>query len=261
MSERPFTQKVNLGEDPIRNTMLGFDVKYNTDVPWLTKALDKLPIYSTKDMSTFTFYGEVARLQPGHSKVIGKNGNIYIDDFEGSSNGYDIRQPVQSWRLASTPRGSRDVNGRVMFPESDRFDSLYNFNRAKLNWYNIDPCFNQSQSCTPQYIKDNPVQYIDHYTRQILQSEVFPNRSNNLVNNTLQTFDLTFDPRTRGPYNYESKLFANAFSYGIDDSGYLNNPKTRWGGIMRSLDNTDFEASNVEYVEFWVLDPFSSSIL
>ncbi len=256
MSERPFTQKVNLGEDPIRNTMLGFDVKYNTDVPWLTKALDKLPIYSTKDMSTFTFYGEVARLQPGHSKVIGKNGNIYIDDFEGSSNGYDIRQPVQSWRLASTPRGSRDVNGRVMFPESDRFDSLYNFNRAKLNWYNIDPCFNQSQSCTPQYIKDNPVQYIDHYTRQILQSEVFPNRSNNLVNNTLQTFDLTFDPRTRGPYNYESKLFANAFSYGIDDSGYLNNPKTRWGGIMRSLDNTDFEASNVEYVEFWVLDPF-----
>ena len=256
MSERPFTQKVNLGEDPIRNTMLGFDVKYNTDVPWLTKALDKLPIYSTKDMSTFTFYGEVARLQPGHSKVIGKNGNIYIDDFEGSSNGYDIRQPIQSWRLASTPRGSRDGSGRIMFPESDRFDSLYNFNRAKLNWYNIDPCFNQSQACTPQYIKDNPVDFIDHYTRQILQSEVFPNRSNNLVNNTLQTFDINFDPRIRGPYNYESKLFANAFSYGIDDSGYLNNPKTRWGGIMRSLDNTDFEASNVEYIEFWVMDPF-----
>jgi len=256
MSERPYTQKVNLGEDPIRNTMLGFDMKYNSDVPWLTKALDKLPIYSTKDMSTFTFYGEVARLQPGHSKVIGKAGNIYIDDFEGSSNGYDIRQPVQSWRMASTPNGSKDASGRVMFPESSRFDSIYNFNRAKLSWYNIDPCFNQNQSCTPKYIQDNPADYITHYTRQILQSEVFPNRSNNTINNTLQTFDLSFDPTLRGPYNFESKPFANAFSYGIDDSGHLNNPKTRWGGIMRSLDNTDFEASNVEYIEFWVMDPF-----
>ena len=26
--------------------------------------------------------------------------------------------------------------------------------------------------------------------------------------------------------------------------------------MMRSLETTDFEAANIEYIEFWMLDPF-----
>ncbi len=258
LSERPFTQKVNIGEDPTRNTIFGADIKYNTDLPWLTKGLDKLPIYSTKDMSTFTFNGEVARLQPGHSKLIGKDGVIYLDDFEGTNSGFDIRLPAQNWKLASTPRNAVNASGTILFPEANNYDSTSNFNRAKLSWYTIDPSFMQENSqFLPTYVKDNPADYIDHYTRQIQQTEVYPNKSlNGSFQNVLPTLDLKLDPRQRGPYNFDSKPFATTYSSGIDDSGYLNNPKSRWAGIMRNIDNTDFEQTNVEYIEFWMLDPF-----
>ena len=258
LSERPFTQKVNIGEDPTRNTIFGADIKYNTDLPWLTKALDKLPIYATKDMSTLTFNGEVARLQPGHSKLIGKDGVIYLDDFEGTNSGFDIRLPAQNWKLASTPRGAVNDNGTILFPEATRYDSTYNFNRAKLSWYSIDPSFTQENSqFLPTYIKENPVDYINHFTRQIQQTEVYPNKSlNGSFQNVLPTLDLFFNPREKGPYNFDSKPFQTTYASGIDDSGYLNNPKSRWAGIMRNIDNTDFEQTNVEYVEFWLLDPF-----
>ena len=29
-----------------------------------------------------------------------------------------------------------------------------------------------------------------------------------------------------------------------------------WGGIMRKVETTDFEATNMEYIEFWLMDPF-----
>ena len=67
LSERPFTQKVNIGDDPISNTIMGADIKYQTDAPWLTKALNALPFYKTKEMSKISTYGEFAYLQPGHS--------------------------------------------------------------------------------------------------------------------------------------------------------------------------------------------------
>lgn len=261
LSERPFTQKVNIGEDPTRNTIFGADIKYNTDLPWLTKALDKLPIYATKDMSTLTFNGEVARLQPGHSRLIGKDGTIYLDDFEGTNNGFDIRLPAQNWKLASTPRGAVNAAGEIMFPEANNYDSTANFNRAKFTWYTIDPSFVMDNNVgslvtIPDYIKADPSKYIDHYTRQIQQTEVFPNKQVAPFQNILQTLDLRYEPSVRGPYNFEANNFSGPYSFGIDDSGYLNNPRSRWGGIMRNIDNTDFEQNNVEYIEFWLLDPF-----
>lgn len=43
---------------------------------------------------------------------------------------------------------------------------------------------------------------------------------------------------------------------GINDKYQLNSPETRWGGIMSKLNTNDFEANNVEYIDFWVLNPF-----
>jgi cell surface protein SprA len=36
----------------------------------------------------------------------------------------------------------------------------------------------------------------------------------------------------------------------------LLDPKKAFGGIMRNVDQTDFETSNIEYIEFWLQDPF-----
>ena len=145
LTERPFTQKVNIGEDPISNTIFGADVKYETNAPWLTKLLDKLPIYSTKEMSVISAYAEVAHLSPGHQKSINGadgQGQIYIDDFEGSTTNYDLKNPLNNWKLASTPRFAPGPNGKVLFPEADLTSDLrYGYNRAKFAWYRIDNTF------------------------------------------------------------------------------------------------------------------------
>ena len=36
----------------------------------------------------------------------------------------------------------------------------------------------------------------------------------------------------------------------------LPNPEQNFGGIMRGLQTTDFERANVQFIEFWVMDPF-----
>lgn len=259
LSERPYTQKVNIGDDPIRNTIMGLDLKYEDNIPWLTKALDRLPFYSTKEMSTISSYAEVAYLKPGHSRAINnqnKEGQVYIDDFEGTSNGYDLKTPPIAWKLASGPRNSTDASGKVMFPEVARInDSTAGYNRAKIAWYRIDNSF--FNSTAPDVVKNDPNNTSNHYVRLVPTPEVFPNRPVQTLDQNLYTFDLSYYPRDRGAYNYEySNNPTPGVSAGINTDGSLKSPATRWGGIMRSIDNNDLEATNVEFIEFWMLDPF-----
>ncbi len=143
LSERPFFTKMNYGEDPIRNTMYGVDFNYRTQSPGLTRLLNKLPFYESNTVSSINAYGEGAYLKPGHPAQIGSgsSGLIYVDDFEGTRNSIDLRFPFISWALASTPQG----NG--LFPEATLIDSIpYNYNRAKLAWYNIEPILQDRNS-------------------------------------------------------------------------------------------------------------------
>ncbi len=250
LTERPFTQKVEFGEDPIRNTVLGLDVNYQAEAPYLTRLLDKLPLYSTTATSYITATAEGAALLPGHPRQIdfldGGAGAVYIDNFEGTRSSYDLRQPAQGWTLASTPLGARDRTGALLFPEAALRDSLpYGRNRAKLAWYFIEPTLvDGGGNGVPDYVKKDPAQ---HYIRLIQQQEVFPQRSINAFNSVLGTLDLSYYPRERGQYNFDTDVAAD---------GRLNNPRRRWGGIQRPIENSDFEQSNVEFLEFWVMDPF-----
>ncbi|MES2620608.1 MAG: cell surface protein SprA, partial [Bacteroidota bacterium] len=228
-----------------------------------TKGLDKLPIYSTKEMSTISTYGEMAYLKPGHSKAINltdKSGQVYLDDFEGTSNGYPLTQPSISWKLASTPRNSVDMNNTIILSEGNLVsDERYGYNRAKIAWYRIDNSF-FAENNSPDVVKGNPdplTNLRSHYVRLIPTQEVFPNRPNQTLDQNLYTFDLTYKPRERGPYNYEASSSPTpGISAGVDIDGSLKSPQTRWGGVMRSIDNNDLEATNVEFIEFWMLDPF-----
>ncbi len=251
LSERPFFTKVNLNEDPIRNAMYGVDVSYRRDLPRLTKWLDKLPFYSTTAPSSVNAYFEGAVLKPGHAPQIGrgKNGVIYIDDFEGSKSGIDLRFPPISWMLASTPSGAKDVFGATMFPEADSNNSLiYGINRAKMAWYQIEQSLQQYRGA------NNPINdaglLSDPRTRAVYQKEIFPQRTTGFGESQLVTFDLSYYPQERGPYNYSSSPLQ------INAAGKLQNPRKKWGGLMRSLDQTDFETANIEFTEFWLQDPF-----
>ncbi len=256
LSERPFTQKVNVGDDPIQNRMLGFDINYSTEAPWLTRALDKLPLYSTKETSTITISGEVANFKPGSSPAINQGGQgvIYLDDFEGSRAAYDLRFPFIAWEIASTPAGVRGPDDRVLFPEAERFDNLeYGKNRAKIAWYTIDPLFLTNNAATPEHL--NRDDQSSNFVRQVSELEIFPTQQfapGTLT--TMATFDLAYYPSEVGPYNFDA--LPTGISAGLTPAGFLRNPNTRWGGIMRALQTNDFEAANIEFIEFWVMDPY-----
>jgi cell surface protein SprA len=249
LTERPFTQKTTFGEDPIKNTVLGLDANYQSEFPSLTRLLDKLPVYSTTSPSFINATGEVATLRPGHSKQINAldpEGSIYIDDFEGARSSYDLKFPFNTWTLSATPFGSTDKAGNILFPEAGSSDNLsYGFNRARLAWYFIEPSLLDPGGGIPEYVKQDPNQ---HYIRIVQQQEVFPNKAQNNLQNVLSTLDLAFYPRERGPYNFDPA--------GVEADGRLNNPQGRWGGIMKPIEYSDFEASNVEFIELWMMDPF-----
>ena len=249
LRERPLTQKVNIGDEPVNNTIMGADFTYSRSSEFITNMLDKLPFLKASAPSNINISAEAAYLIPGHSRAVGKEGNAYIDDFEGSQSAIDIRSWTQ-WSLASTPKLQPDL-----FPEGDVEDSLlFNFNRARLNWYTIDPSF--FGGGLPDGEVDVEVRS-NHLMRLVENKEVFPNRQLPLgTPENLPTFDLTFDPTIRGPYNYLPAEGIGPIP-GLNPDGTLQAPEERWGGIQRALLTTDFELSNVEYIQFWVMDPFN----
>lgn len=254
LGERPFFNKTIIGEDPIKNTMYGLDVNYRKDIPRLTKLLDKLPFYQTTAPSTINVFAEGAYLKPGHAPQIGRgsNGTSYIDDFESSRSGIDLRFPQNIWTLASTPQGATDKTGNViLFPEAALNDNIdYGKNRAKISWYQIEQTLQQYKGQNNPLGPDR-VELSDPRVRQVYQKEIFPQKTTGFGESFLQTFDLSYYPTDKGQYNYDD---AN-----VSTNGKLLNPNQRWGGLMRSIDQTDFETGNIEFVEFWLQDPFINS--
>lgn len=245
LTERPFTKKVSFGNEAISNTIWGLNTSYRTESPLLTKMVDWLPFIQTKEKSTITFDAEFAQFIPGHSSIIGKAGTVQVDDFEGGKTAIDLRSQF-TWMYASTPQGQQDI-----FPEGYFNDELaYNYNRAKLAWYIIDPLFLRNNSLTPGYIRRNPNLQSSHFVREIFESEIFPNRNSPQgIPTNISVLNLAFYPKEAGSYNYTTN---------VNENGALLNPQGSWGGIMRSLPDhaKDFETANIEYVEFWLMDPF-----
>lgn len=239
LTEQPITQNEVVGQESISNTIYGFDVNYHSQSRFLTRLVDKLPFLHTKAPSYITFNGEFAQLLPGSPGALNfagsSNGTSYLDDFESSQSVIDLKSAT-TWQISGTPQ---------MFSEYTAFNDLsYGYNRARLAFYNIDPVFYTSNTI--------PVPSADlsnHYERQVLETEVFPYKQSVTGQPlALPTFDLAFYPTVRGPYNFATT--------GIDANGNFLNPTSKWGGIFRSLPTNDFESMNVQYIEFWVMDPF-----
>ncbi len=238
LNERPITQKATYGFEPINNTIVGTNFNYSTEVPFFTRLVNKLPNIDTDVESRLSVRGEFAYLFPGTPSGDNFAGEAatYVDDFEGSQTTIDIMNP-NAWTLASTPFG---------FGNDDSSDPPLedNFRRARIAWYAVDPIFYGNQR--PDGITDQDVS--EYRTRRVLINEIFPQvdiqQGQQQVINTL---DLAYYPDERGPYNYNPAAAG---------SNTLPNPANNWGGIMRQFSSTDFEQTNVEYIQFWVLDPY-----
>ncbi len=246
-SEKALTEKVNIGDEIINNTMWGVNLSYNTDFMWLTNLVNKIPTVNATQPSTLNLTAEFAQLVPNKQKSGSNQGSSYVDDFESSQTGIDLRSPY-SWFLASTPY---DPSEDALFKEAKLSNNIdYGKNRALLAWYYIDRMFTQKNSgLAPGYIKSDLAQLSNPYVREVTSQEIFPGRELTYgESSTIQTLNLSFYPEERGPYNLDAE--------NIDDEGKLLSPEKRWGGIMRKMDNTNFEQSNIEYVQFWLLNPF-----
>ncbi len=238
LTERPLTNKVNIGDEPISNIIWGLNSSYRTESQFLTTMVDKIPLIETKEKSSIALDAEFAQLIPGQSKIIGKNGVAYIDDFEGAQTKIELKT-FSSWHLASPPA---DKNNRFYNSNFPGRESGYG--RAKLAWYIIDPLFYGNSTYKP-----GGVDVSSHKVRQVKQKELFPNRDDDIsgFESRLTVLNLNFYPDERGPYNFDPT------AAGTND---LSNPENRWGGIMREIVTSDFEASNIEFIEFWIMDPF-----
>lgn len=246
-SEKSLTEKVNIGEEVINNTMWGLNFSYNKQFNWLTNLLNKIPTVNATAPSTFNVTAEFAQLVPHRQKSGSNRGSSFIDDFETTQTGVDLRSPY-SWFLASTPY---DPSADALFPEAALSDNVdYGKNRALLAWNYVDRLFTQKNSnLLPGYLKNDLEQLSNPYVREVTVNELFPNRMLAYGEaNYIQTLNLSFYPKERGPYNLDAT--------NIDEKGYLLNPERRWGGIMRKMENPNFESSNVEYIQFWMMDPF-----
>ena len=239
LSEKPLTSKVDMGSEPLQNFLWGFNLSWKKQSQWLTNMIDRLPLISCTEPSSISLSAEFARLEAGTSKEVQSEAS-YIDDFENTENGIDIASPSQ-WMLSSLPSGMQYSNLNN--------DIRTGYNRARISWYTIDPLFTRrSSSLTPAHIKSDIEQLSNHYVREVYERELYPNKESTYgESSTLSLLNVTYYPNERGPYNLDTD---------VDFDGKLNDPAKRWGGITRMLTTTDFESANIQYIEFWMLDPF-----
>lgn len=250
MYERPLTTKTNFNEEPLLNTIIGADVAYSSKSRFLTKIIDALPFLETKEISNITAYGEFAKIFPhNHKSQGGQRGVSNLEDFENAELANDLKS-VGNWVVASVPQKQED-----RFPDTKTYDKTTWMNHhAALSFYTIDQLFYRDNDM-PDNIKQRVDNILsDPFQRQVDQREIFPQR--NFPQGTptiLPTLDLFFRPTVRGMYNYNSNPSE------INDKGELLNPELSWAGITRKIDQNDFEAANIDYIEIWMLDPMSNN--
>lgn len=242
LTEQALTNKVTMGAEPVNNTLWGVNLNWKKESMWLTNMLDKIPFLHVTQPSQISFTGEFAQLIAGKASGTQDNAS-YLDDFENTKSTIDVSAPT-SWTISSVPS---------LFAEATDKTSLRSgFNRSRMAWYTVDPLFTRrSSSLTPGHIKSDLEQLSDYRVREVPTYELYPNRDQSSYNggtSTVSILNLAYYPDERGPYNFNTQdLMPN---------GHLANPQRHWGGMMRKLDTNDFEAANIEYVEFWMMDPF-----
>ena len=244
LNERPLVSRVSIGNEPTRNLKYGMDINLQKESRFLTKMVDALPLIQTKVPSAITFNAEFAQIRPGTSNIVDGEGTSYIDDFEATATPFSLGNNILNWKLSHTPVTDDD---RFTLGAENMIDVQLGYKRAKTAWYVIDNVFYRTSGASkPSNI--TKADLLNHYTRAISPQEIFQNRDREVINTNVPIFDFAYFPSERGQNNYNPDLNAQ---------GLLNNPETNFGGMTRAItSDVDFDKNNIEYIEFWLMDPF-----
>lgn len=240
MREQPLMNKLRFGQEPMSNWLLGTRLAWQSESPWLQRLLERLSLNDAKTKSYIQFEVEYARLLPALATTTRHNTYTYIDDFEHSRSEIDLKV-ASAWSLCSVPEAYTRLGNSTSLEQG--------FGRGHLSWFTIDPLLTREHlTQTPKYIKAQPNLVSHHYVREVEVRELYPNREQNTsLLSYIPTLNMRFYPRERGMYN------LNVSRLGVD--GLFQDPEQSWAGIMRRLEVSDFEQANVEYLEFWLMDP------
>jgi len=245
-NERPLISRNLIGTEPARNLQYGLDLNLRKNSRLLTKAVDALPFLQTKEQSTVTLNAEFAQLLPGTSNIVDGEGTSFIDDFENTATPYSLLAPA-SWKLSTTPKTS---DNRFDLSLGAPNDTRAGYKRAKIAWYTIDNLFYRTGGrFKPNNISDEDLK--NHYVRPVEPKEIFRYFDPYVGNFYEQILDVAYYPAERGPYNY---------NFDLNPDGTLKDPASNWGGITTAIrTEVDFDKANIEYLEFWLMDPFINS--
>ncbi len=253
LKERPLQDKIRIGDEPINNSIVGFDADASFDLPWLTRMVDNVPLLQTKAESRITFSGEFAQLRPDVAQTNAvsdamdsgdlfpdeENGVSFVDDFEGVKTSIPFKQPSQ-WHLAAAPAlvpgydGAMPTDSAISNPDNSISAKIGRSDlRGQFSWYTI-----------PLNVEDIVDVPTTPESERVRVTDVFPGRETQRQDRFLNTLDIHFDPTQRGPYNYNMELKQQ-----LEQS-----PEEMWGGMTAVLPSglEDLTKNNVEFLEFWV---------
>lgn len=231
-SQAAIIDRVPIGQEPNANFMVGFDAKLDAELDWMTRALDALPFFDTKERSTFTMRGEWALTAPTPNKrfstVCSDNGKAvaYVDDFEAARRYLPFGLTPAVWSHSSAPLDEE------RWPN----DTTAQYYRGRTFWYQF-------------FIPQTP------------QVEVYPKRARIIGRSNINDMRITFDPDFRGIYNRNPEFLdaGNPLWFSEDSNSIRSetgawqagNRDKVWGGMMRLLStfNTNFDNENIDYIE------------
>lgn len=216
LNQQTLSDKVRIGEEPLSNSIYGVDFSTTADLPIVTTLLDK--IISTRQMSTFSFSGEYAYIDPDpntkKSTIASDEGKsiAYIDDFEGAKRIIPIGISYVGWKDLSPPQRLSFLTG---ISDTVSTIGLMDY-KAKAWWYTVTP-------------------------GDVNVNAIWPNRQAGKQDQAVTVMDFVFMPDTPGTYNSkpDNRLYEN----------FTHN----WGGMMKLLSSTasNLVDENIEFIEFW----------
>lgn len=231
LNQQTLSDKVRIGEEPTNNTMIGVDASTSANLPFLTDALDALPFFRTREMSSIRFSGEAAYMIPDpntkKSTISGDNGSAiaYIDDFEGARRTIPMPIMYTAWTPASPPE-------KMSLPLGMSAEDK-TYRRARASWFNRLPT-------------------------DVFTEDIWPNRKTRAGQNQVTVLDFYYDPNHRGMYNYSPNLDSTLHRKNIGGAtgNFTDEIELRknWNGIMRYVGSiaSGLLDQNIEYLEIWM---------
>ncbi len=210
-SDKSTNRKPKIGEETSKMLVWDVDFNYKFSAGIFTKMVDALPFFSTSQQSFMQLSGELAESRPNPNV----DGEVFIDDFEGSRDSYSLGIGRRNWHQASQPAQLADSSTV----------------RGRIAWYNPG------------------------FAREVSIKEVYPARETDAQEDAagdINPLNIRFRPVDQY-LTYTPNPDTTALDTLIVDTVDID-PELTWGGFMQALsDGVVSQMQNAQLLEIRML--------